>query len=624
MVPETRCRRCAGRFPSSAVAPAPPPRTLRARRPAFAAVTAAGAGGARAYSVSPATGRPTVVRLDGESATGPLHADEVRVESDPVAALLLGTGTGLRPARPGLYRRPHGGLSGPADPGTAAAAALGPGCPAVALVHCYRACEIPAEPAETASPSPGRQIPATITSMPPDGREPSDPDGAVPRRDESALAMYLRWFQPHEGRQVRLTELPGLLGPTAEEFLDFAAGLPSAQVRDLFSRARIATPPFAARRPAADPAPPAFLSWEDFLTRTKAAEVMAWCRAKAKKANGSRLISGKPAVRVTAEDVWGVMAAARGCCAYCGSLAVQKRPSAQGGQPLPWEEVGRRIGSLGHIVPRFDGGTNTPDNLCWSCLWCNTYPGEGRPGATDHGGLQPDGDLCGIPGCGVVRPKDANLPLQPDHCPQHGSALGELCATCLGVIGMVRSEHCLDTRTSLREGYRQHHNKCPGCEPLTALPSLEEVHHCRKVVATPPGEKGFHARLAALWEGWPGNFTDQRWVEDTRNAAKAAGLAVDDYVFLIAQVPHRCGQCEPDAARVPESITRITDELARLRRIHGSLYRITFDPLSVRSWRAKAIGTRRIPLDADSPGGLRLSIGHDKRAAARRASARTS
>jgi hypothetical protein len=41
-------------------------------------------------------------------------------------------------------------------------------------------------------------------------------------------------------------------------------------------------------------------------------------------------------------------------------------------------------------------------------------------------------------------------------------------------------------------------------------------------------------------------------------------------------------------------------------------------------WQAQALGTRRKPLEADSPGGLRLRIGDDKRAATRRASTRTS
>jgi hypothetical protein len=260
--------------------------------------------------------------------------------------------------------------------------------------------------------------------MPPDGRQLASLDGIAPRRGEPTLAMYLRWHQVYEGTQVQLTAYQGRPVPTAEELLSFAVGLPPAQARDLLGRARIATlGPSAAssRRPSTDPGSPAYLSWEEFLAQTKATEVMAWCRAKAKKANGPRLMSGEPTARVTAQDVWAIMAAAHGSCAYCGSLAVQKRPSTPTGQPLPWEEVGRRIGSLSHVVSLFDSGSNTPDNLCWSCLWCNTYRDEGRLGATDHGGLQPDGDLCGAPGCGVVRPKDADLPLQPDQCPEHGA-----------------------------------------------------------------------------------------------------------------------------------------------------------------------------------------------------------
>jgi hypothetical protein len=65
-------------------------------------------------------------------------------------------------------------------------------------------------------------------------------------------------------------------------------------------------------------------------------------------------------------------------------------------------------------------------------------------------------------------------------------------------------------RTSLREGYRQHHNQCPHCEPLAVLPTLEEVYHCREVVTAPAGDKGSCARHNALRAGgWPGNITDQ-------------------------------------------------------------------------------------------------------------------
>lgn len=76
--------------------------------------------------------------------------------------------------------------------------------------------------------------------------------------------------------------------------------------------------------------------------------------------------------------------------AHCGSLAVEKRPSTATGQPLPWDAVGRRIGSLGHRIARFNRGTNALSNLCWSCLWCNTWPDDRKRGATDHGGWHPE------------------------------------------------------------------------------------------------------------------------------------------------------------------------------------------------------------------------------------------
>src|SRR5947208_1497661 len=120
---------------------------------------------------------------------------------------------------------------------------------------------------------------------------PDGPDGTAPRRGEPALAMYIRWHQLHEDAQVvRRTGRHGRPGPTAEELLSVAASLPPAQARDLLGRARIAmSDPSAgsSRRPEADPGPAACLSWEDFLARTKATEVMAWCRAKAKKVHGS-------------------------------------------------------------------------------------------------------------------------------------------------------------------------------------------------------------------------------------------------------------------------------------------------------------------------------------------------
>src|SRR5258707_4186324 len=85
------------------------------------------------------------------------------------------------------------------------------------------------------------------------------------------------------------------------------------------------------------------------------------------------------------------MEAAQGRCAHCGALAVENRPSSPTGVPLPWAQVGRRIGSLEHVRWRYGGGGNDLSNLAWCCLWCNTWPKERRRGATDHGGYFPGG-----------------------------------------------------------------------------------------------------------------------------------------------------------------------------------------------------------------------------------------
>jgi hypothetical protein len=183
-------------------------------------------------------------------------------------------------------------------------------------------------------------------------------------------------------------ERPPREAPTREELLEFAAGLPPEEAGVLLARAR---PALGSPEPEAlgtVAPPPVYGSWEDFLDRTTPAGRMAWCRKKALRANRPRLMSGVPDVKITGADVWAVLEVARGRCEYCGSLAVENRPSARNGQPMPWAQVGRRIGSLGHRVARFNGGSNAPGNLGWACLWCNTWQPERRPGATDHGGIQ--------------------------------------------------------------------------------------------------------------------------------------------------------------------------------------------------------------------------------------------
>jgi hypothetical protein len=99
-------------------------------------------------------------------------------------------------------------------------------------------------------------------------------------------------------------------------------------------------------------------------------------------------MSGAPDVFVTTDEVLSILTRARGRCHYCGSLAVENRPSNEQGHPLPWEAVGRRIGSLSHIVSRVGGGSNSVDNLVWCCLWCNTWPNQRVPGALDYGAIQ--------------------------------------------------------------------------------------------------------------------------------------------------------------------------------------------------------------------------------------------
>lgn len=135
---------------------------------------------------------------------------------------------------------------------------------------------------------------------------------------------------------------------------------------------------------------PQFLTYEEFLATTPLRDIRFWCSRKAVRANRPRLMSGSPAEKITTDDVVAILHGARGRCVHCGSLAVEGAPMhPETRKPLRWGHIGRRIGSLDHIVSRFDGGTNTPANLVWSCHWCNTWPSERTPGATDHGAIQP-------------------------------------------------------------------------------------------------------------------------------------------------------------------------------------------------------------------------------------------
>lgn len=179
--------------------------------------------------------------------------------------------------------------------------------------------------------------------------------------------------------------------PTLPELQAVVADLPAAQAARVLARARpapLAPPP----EPPEPPPPPRYASWGEYLTTTTRAERRRWCANKAKKANAPRLMSGRPVDTIAADDVWAILEGALGRCAHCGSLAVEKRPSETSGAPAPWESVGRRIGSLGHCISRFQGGANAQENLVWSCLWCNTWPDQRVPGAIDHGGYFPADD----------------------------------------------------------------------------------------------------------------------------------------------------------------------------------------------------------------------------------------
>ena len=168
---------------------------------------------------------------------------------------------------------------------------------------------------------------------------------------------------------------------------------------------------------------PKFASWADYLTRTTYAERMKRCHAAAKRANRAHRCKWrqryvgrdwwslkmkeeikKPCeccgslvgndclgeVRLKGNDIWVIIEAAQGRCTYCGSLAIENRPSdAVKGSPLRWHTMGRRIGSLEHVTPYLDGRMNAPSNLRWSCLWCNVHPEARLRGALDHGGYYP-------------------------------------------------------------------------------------------------------------------------------------------------------------------------------------------------------------------------------------------
>lgn len=198
-----------------------------------------------------------------------------------------------------------------------------------------------------------------------------DPDKVWRDHHQKLLKLGVEWFLNDRKEQARLaadyqaSRTPGRNSPPAIQW------------------------PGAKMLPAPEPT---YLSFADYLAGTTHAERMVRFGAAAKKANRERLLSSPPKHRLSSDDVWGVMAAARGRCAHCGSLAVERRPSKPNGAPAPWAHVGRRIGSLEHRHWRARGGDNDLSNLAWSCLWCNTWESERRQGATDYGGFHPPPD----------------------------------------------------------------------------------------------------------------------------------------------------------------------------------------------------------------------------------------
>lgn len=190
----------------------------------------------------------------------------------------------------------------------------------------------------------------------------------------------------------------GRRAPTAEELLNAVADLPPDQAQAVLGRAQPApADPDAYRRgrPIPEAGPPAYQSWNDYLARTNRTDIMAWCRAKAKKANAPRLMSEAPGDRLTGRDVWAIMEAAQGRCAYCGSLAVEKRPSTSTGQPLQWEHVGRRIGC---------SATSSPDSTAARTqqTTCAGRVSGATPGPTNAATEQPIMVACNSTGATTI------------------------------------------------------------------------------------------------------------------------------------------------------------------------------------------------------------------------------
>jgi hypothetical protein len=195
------------------------------------------------------------------------------------------------------------------------------------------------------------------------------------RTEQLSLTEILAGVPPERAEEI-LTSLPRVRkapraereAPTLNELRTAVSRMPADQAGKIMARA---TPRPPAPPASGEPPPVIYTSWENYLARTTPAERRRWRAAKAAKANSFRLMSGRPETTISADDVLAVLERARGRCAYCGSLAVERRP------PGPWGDVGRRIGSLGHRVARFNGRSKTLPPTSPGAA-CGAIPGPKR------------------------------------------------------------------------------------------------------------------------------------------------------------------------------------------------------------------------------------------------------
>jgi len=124
--------------------------------------------------------------------------------------------------------------------------------------------------------------------------------------------------------------------PTLPELLEALSALQPEQAAAILARAvpaPLSPPPQSGASPI-----PWFASWADFIAQTTPAERRPWCTRKAKKANGTRLMSGSPSDKISADDVWQVLVAARGAVCLL-------RLTRSGESAIP---AGRRTRALGY------------------------------------------------------------------------------------------------------------------------------------------------------------------------------------------------------------------------------------------------------------------------------------